>query len=169
MTRLPDDLRHAAALASWQFLELPDRDRNPVVGPEGRYMRIGPDRQSIPILDTCDDDGPRAILIPLDDSLMDRVETIIRLHRLMKGLDAPDGRLTPAQRLRLRHMLQAVDGDDHGATASEIAEVIFGRSRDKGRAWHESTFRFKVNRLIRDGRLMIDHGYRFLLRPKRKR
>lgn len=151
----------------------------PVPAPEGQYFRIETSNVRMPAVylgerhhdrgSTSDHvDYRTAFIIPHDEYVLDRTETLLRLCRLAKGLRSPDNRLTPGQKLRLRHMLQAADGDEQGASGREIAEVIYGRSRDKGRAWYESTYRFRVHRLIEDGRAMIDSGYRLLLRPKRR-
>ncbi len=151
----------------------------PVSAPEGQYFRIQALNGRMPAIylserhhdrnSTCGHIHHRtAFIIPYDEHVLDRAETLLRLCRLAKGLRSPDNRLTPGQKLRLRHMLQAADGDEHGASGPEIAEAIYGRSRDKGRAWYESTYRFRVHRLIEDGRAMIDSGYRLLLRPKRR-
>ncbi len=150
----------------------------PVSAPEGQYFRIEALNGRIPVVYLSgreqDRDRPdsyfhrSAFIIPHDEHVLDRTETLLRLCRLAKGLSSPDNRLTSGQKLRLRHMLQAADGDEQGASAPEIAEAIYGRSRDKGRAWYESTYRFRVHRLIEDGRAMIDSGYRLLLRPKRR-
>ena len=151
----------------------------PVSAPEGQYFRIEASNGRMPAVylaerhhdpDSISDRVlyRTAFIIPHDEHLLDRTETLLRLCRLVKGLSSPDNRLTPGQKLRLRQMLQAADGDEQGASGPEIAEVIYGRSRDKGRAWYESTYRFRVHRLIEDGRAMIDSGYRLLLRPKRR-
>jgi len=152
----------------------------PVLAPEGQYFRIEASNGRMPAVYLSERHHDRdstsdrvlyrsAFIIPHDEHVLDRTETLLRLCRLAKGLRSPDNRLTPGQKLRLRQMLQAADGDEHGASGPEIAEVIYGRSRDKGRGWYESTYRFRVHRLIEDGRAMIDSGYRLLLRPKRRR
>lgn len=151
----------------------------PVSAPEGQYFRIEASNVRLPAVylserhhdpdSTCGHIHHRtAFIIPYDEHVLDRTETLLRLCRLAKGLRSPDNRLTPGQKLRLRQMLQAADGDEQGASGPEIAEAIYSRSRDKGRAWYESTYRFRVHRLIEDGRAMIDSGYRLLLRPKRR-
>ncbi len=182
MTALPDWFQpHVSEQASQRSVSTPSFSisSEPVLASEGQYFRLAASNVRMPAVyvgerhrdrdSTSDDvDYRTAFVIPCDEHVLDRTETLLRLCRLAKGLRSPDKRLTPGQKLRLRQMLQAADGDEHGASGPEIAEAIYGRSRDKGRAWYESTYRFRVHRLIEDGRAMIDSGYRLLLRPKRR-
>lgn len=181
MTALPDWFQpHVSEQASQRSVSTPSFSISgePVLASEGQYFRIEASNVRMPTVylsgreqnrDRPNCDFHRsAFIIPHDEHLLDRTETLLRFCRLAKGLHSPDNRLTPSQKLRLRQMLQAADGDEQGASGPEIAEVIYGRSRDKGRAWYESTYRFRVHRLIEDGRAIIDSGYRLLLRPKRR-
>ena len=182
MIALPDWFQpHVGEQASQSSISTPSFSISgePVSAPEGQYFRIEALNGRIPVVYLSERHHDRdpisdrvlyrtAFIIPHDEHLLDRTETLLRLCRLAKGLSSPDNRLTPGQKLRLRQMLQAADGNEQGASGPEIAEVIYGRSRDKGRAWYESTYRFRVHRLIEDGRAMIDSGYRLLLRPKRR-
>lgn len=182
MTALPDWFQpHVGEQASQASIWTPSFSISgePVSALEGQYFRLEASNGRMPAVylggryhdrdSTSDHVHYRsAFVIPHDEHVLDRAETLLRLCRLAKGLRSPDNRLTPSQKLRLRQMLQATDGDEQGASGPEIAEAIYGRSRDKGRAWYESTYRFRVHRLTEDGRTMIAHGYRFLLRPKRR-
>jgi len=87
------------------------------------------------------------------------------------GLDASAGHLTAASGLALerpsadvlleQHTLQALDGHLAGASAQEIARVLFGHHRD---AWHaDSGLRSRVRRLLQRGQRLMGGDYRRLL------
>lgn len=114
------------------------------------------------------DDARLSAVIPLDADTLDRVAAALRLWRVHRGLPAPDTRLTTEQRRRLRQMLRAVDGRNCGASYREIAEALYGQSRVADDLWHESSLRYAIIRLVRDGLKMINGGYRDLLRHRRR-
>jgi hypothetical protein len=114
-------------------------------------------------------DQPLAALVPLDADGPDRLEAIDRLLRSLLGLPVPrDTRLTPQQRRRARHMLQAADGRMNGAGYRDIAEAIFGPDRVAADPWKTSPLRDVTMDLVRDALVMIDGGYRALLHHRRR-
>lgn len=113
-------------------------------------------------------DVPLAALVPLDPGGFDRSEAIDRLLRTLLGRAVPDdGRLTPQQKRRHRHMLQATDGRMSGATYRDIAGVIFGVDRVASEHWKTSALRDATTALVKDGLAMVAGGYRTLLRHRR--
>jgi hypothetical protein len=140
--------------------------------PEGLSLRIGHGAESVSLLmiDDAQPGKPLAAVIPLDESCSDRIAALIRLSQLL--WDRPpidDTRLTAQRRRRLRRMLQAVDGHLTGATYREIANAIYGQSRVASDAWKTSALRDSTIALVKDGRALIDGGYRTLLRHRRRR
>lgn len=112
---------------------------------------------------------PLTAVVPLDDGGLDRIEALVSLWRLLH--DRPpclDPRLTAQRRRRLRTMLQAVDGHLDGATYRDIAQVLFGKARVADDPWKTSALRDSTIALVRDGRALIDGGYRALLRRCRR-
>lgn len=113
-------------------------------------------------------DVPLAALVPLDADGFDRSEAIDRLLRALLGRTIPNNRrLTPQQKRRQRHMLQASDGRMNGATYRDIACVIFGVDRVASEHWKTSALRDATTALVKDGLAMIAGGYRTLLRHRR--
>jgi hypothetical protein len=113
---------------------------------------------------------PLAALVPLDPDGPDRIGAIDRLLRALQGRLVPDDRrLTPQQKRRQRHMLQATDGHRSGATYREIAEVIYGFERIRAEHWKTSALRDSVIGLVESGLAMIAGGYRQLLRHRRQK
>lgn len=112
---------------------------------------------------------PLAALVPLDPDGFDRTEAIDRLLRALLGRAVPDDRrLTPQQKRRHRHMLQATDGRMNGATYRDIAGVIFGVDRVASEPWKTSALRDATTALVKDGIAMVAGGYRTLLRHRRR-
>ncbi|TIR52822.1 MAG: DUF2285 domain-containing protein [Mesorhizobium sp.] len=112
---------------------------------------------------------PLAAFVPLDADGFDRMEGIGRLLRALQGRTIPDDhRLTPQQKRRHRHMLQATDGRMNGATYRDIAGVIFGVDRVASEHWKTSALRDATTALVKDGLAMIAGGYRMLLRHRRR-
>jgi len=79
-----------------------------------------------------------------------------------------DTRITKQQRRRLRFMLQASDGRDHGASYREIAQAIFGETRVASDPWKTSPLRDTVIGLVESAAIVIGGGYRQLLRHRRR-
>lgn len=113
--------------------------------------------------------APIAALVPLDADGFDRIAAIERLLRALLGRPVPiDTRLTPQQKRRQRHMMQAIDGHASGATVRQIATALFGGDRVAAEHWSTSTLRVTTSTLIKDGKAMIAGGYRSLLRHRRQ-
>lgn len=109
-------------------------------------------------------DAALAAVVPLDPSGPDRLVAVDQfLRALLHRRVQPDRRLTRQQRRRLRHMLQACDGRESGATYREIANVLFGTERVAAAPWKSSALRDATMALVRDGQAMIAGGYRALL------
>lgn len=111
---------------------------------------------------------PLAAIVPLDAKASERLSSLDRFIRSTKGSSVADKRLTSSQRTRLGHMLRALDGRIDGASHFEIAHALFGSRFIVAAEWQESPFRYTTLRLVRDGRRMIDGGYRQLLRFRRR-
>ncbi|MGY4197319.1 DUF2285 domain-containing protein [Bradyrhizobium sp. USDA 4520] len=114
-------------------------------------------------------DQSLAALIPLDVDLLDRLEAVSHLWRIIQGKRvSSDSRLTAQRRRRLRHMLQAVDGHTAGASYREIAEAIYGAPRVASDPWKTSALRDATIDLVKDGLELIAGDYRRLLRRRRR-
>lgn len=140
--------------------------------PEGLSLRIGDNTASVRLLLTngARPGMPLAALVPLDESCLDSIEALTRLSRFLRGHPlVADTRLTAQRRHRLRRMLQAIDGHIAGATYREIANTIYGKQRVAADPWKTSSLRDSTIALVRDGRALIDGGYRTLLRRQRRK
>ncbi|GGZ32596.1 DUF2285 domain-containing protein [Asticcacaulis endophyticus] len=133
------------------------------------YGTVGDGQNAIPlaVLPPADDTQPLSVVIPLTEDVPDRLVGITRLWLILKGLPAPDRRITPDRRRRLQLMLRACDGRKAGATHREIAEAIYGKARIDDELWKTSSLRFSTARLVTEGMRMIHGGYRDLLRVDR--
>ncbi|MBA3911988.1 MAG: hypothetical protein C0524_19440 [Rhodobacter sp.] len=137
---------------------------------EGRYGAFGTDG-SVPFLNMAGriDTGSMAILLPLDDDLLGRIEAIQRFWQTLKARPVPrDTRMTPYQRQRFRLMMQAADGRAASASYREIGIVIFGERRVSSEPWKTSPLRAAVIALARNASALIGGGYLGLLRHRRK-
>lgn len=140
--------------------------------PTGLNLRIGVGAALVRLLliDGAQPGMPLTALIPLDESCSERIAALTRLSQVVKGhLPTADTRLTLQRRLRLRRMLQAVDGQMAGATYRDIANAIYGESRVAKDTWKTSSLRDSVIALVRDGRALTNGGYRSLLRQRKRR
>jgi hypothetical protein len=112
---------------------------------------------------------PCAVLVPIDDDCLSRIETLTRFWRALHGRTVPpDTRLTSQQRRRIRLMMQAFDGRDNNASYREIAEAIYGVSRVAADAWKTSALRDSTIALVKDGKAMVEGEYRSLLKHRRR-
>jgi hypothetical protein len=139
---------------------------------EGLSLRIGHGAASVRLLliEGAQPGMPLAALIPMDESCAGRIAALIRLSQLLWNRPPiADTRLTAQRRRRLRSMLQAVDGHLSGASYRDIANAIYGPSRVATDPWKTSALRDSTIALVRDGRALIDGGYRSLLRQRRQR
>jgi hypothetical protein len=121
------------------------------------------------VLDGANVDGELSALIPLDGNTLGRIEALARFYSAQLGRAIPsDTRLTSQQRLRLRFMIQALDGRNNAATYREIANAIYGASRVADLPWKTSPLRDSVIALVKDGIAMVGGGYRQLLIHRRR-
>lgn len=125
--------------------------------------------QRLQIVDYAEKGSVEVAVIPLGLDGFDRIEAVRRLLSALHGRAIPpDTRLTRQQRMRLRKMLRAIDGDRDGATQQEIAQVLFNIGHLDRDEWQASSARHGVKALLRDARAMIAGGYRKLLRHRRR-
>jgi hypothetical protein len=113
-----------------------------------------------------------AVQFPLDRLLPIRVWAVLRLWRAATGGQSGrnPGTLPKFRRDRLVLALRAIDGRAKGATYREIATMLFGPLRVRGRAWKSHDLRDRTIRLVRFGLGMTRSGYRRLLtHPRRLR
>ncbi|OBX17690.1 hypothetical protein A9995_14975 [Erythrobacter sp. QSSC1-22B] len=140
------------------------------LAPDGLYTCHGSGRSSVyaVLLGEVDPTHSVSALIPIDALSPDRLAGAERFWRIANGLHAPDTRLSNQRRSRLVLMIRAADGDAVRASRRQIAEGLFGKRRVAAELWAESSLRYATIRLVRDGRAIIDHGYRDLLRHRRR-
>ncbi len=165
LTEVPDLLPAAGTLAS----QLSDASEQ--ADDHGAHILLETDTSSVRLvrLAGIPADTRLAAIVPLDSDGFDRIDAIERLLRALLGRPVPaDVRLTPHQKRRQRHMLQATDGRLNGATIREIATAIFGADRVAAEHWPTSTLRITTSTLVKDGMAMIAGGYRTLLRHRRQ-
>ena len=105
------------------------------------------------------------ILIPLDDDWPIRIAAADRLRRRLIERTADPPPLTRQRRKRLTRALRTIDGRRNGASYRAVATVFFGARRVADEPWKTSSLKAQVARLAAHGRMLIDHGYRKLLRP----
>jgi hypothetical protein len=152
---------------------LPDMDEGSARhDPDGLSLRIGLGAASVRLLliDGARPGIPLAALIPIDESCPDRIAALTQLLQVLRDRPAvADARLTVQRRRRLRRMLQAVDGHLSGATYRDIAIAMYGDRRVAADPWKTSALRDSTIALVKDGRALIEGGYRTLLRQRRRR
>ena len=108
---------------------------------------------------------PIGLLLPLDGNWSIRLATADRIRRHLLGL--PVGPLLTAQRrVRLKLALRCVDGRDADASYRALAVTLFGEARVADEPWKTSSLKAQVARLAAHGRMMVDRGYRHLLRGR---
>ena len=108
-------------------------------------------------------DRPVGLLLPLDDDWAVRLAAADRLyHQLVeRDLHPP---ITRQRRERLKRALRTIDGRQRGASYRAVATVFFGAARVSAEPWKTSSLKAQIARLAAYGRMMIDHGYRNLLK-----
>ncbi|HBO2075826.1 TPA: DUF2285 domain-containing protein [Pseudomonas aeruginosa] len=165
LTEAPADLERAISrtrITGGSYRPSNDED-------ETAFRYVLANGQRLQILDYAGKESAEVAVIPLSLDGFDRIEAV---HRLLSALHGraipPDTRLTRQQRMRLRKMLQAIDGDRDGATQQEIAQVLFNIGHLDRDEWQASSARHGVKALLRDARAMIAGGYRKLLRHRRR-
>ncbi|MBZ9768799.1 DUF2285 domain-containing protein [Mesorhizobium sp. CA6] len=134
----------------------------------GVHMRSSPGGTQLVLLGDTKPGGPLAAIIPLDDMAHDRLQAIERFIRSIHRQDLPDARLPVAQRRRLGHMLRCLDAREERASHFEVATALFGRRLVSAADWHDSAFRYRTHRLVRDGLKMVERCYRQLLCARRR-
>ena len=110
-------------------------------------------------------DGPVGLLLPLDGDWPTRLAAADRLYHQIINRDA-DPPITRQRRDRLKRALRTIDGRQSGASYRAVATVFFGADRVAAEPWKTSSLKAQVARLASHGRMMIDQGYRNLLRGK---
>ena len=108
---------------------------------------------------------PIGLLLPFDDDWSIRLAAADRIRRHLIGLQV-DPLLTAQRRIRLKHALRCVDGRDADASYRALAVTLFGEARVADEPWKTSSLKAQVARLVAHGRMMVDRGYRHLLRGK---
>lgn len=111
------------------------------------------------------DDQPVGLLLPLDHAWPVRLAAADRLYRQLIDRDS-DPPITQHRRERLKRALRTIDGRQNGASYRAIATAFFGADRVAAEPWKTSSLKAQVARLASYGRMMIDQGYKNLLRGK---
>lgn len=110
-------------------------------------------------------DLPVGLLLPLDGDWPTRLAAADRLYHQIIDRDA-DPPITRQRRDRLKRALRTIDGRQSGASYRAVATAFFGADRVAAEPWKTSSLKAQVARLASYGRMMIDQGYRNLLRGK---
>ena len=108
-------------------------------------------------------DRPVGLLLPLDGDWPVRLAAAERLYRQLINGNA-DQPITRQRRERLKRALRTIDGRQSGASYRTLAATFFGADRVAAEPWKTSSLKAQIARLASYGRMMIDHGYRQLLR-----
>jgi hypothetical protein len=163
LTEAPADLAHVFAPPRGGYR--PSNDEGDMA-----FRYVLDNGQRLQIMDYAEEGAAEVAIIPLGLDGFDRIEAVYRLLSALHGRAIPpDTRLTHQQRVRLRRMLQAIDGYRDGATQQEIAQVLFKIGHLDRDEWQASSARHGVKALLRDARAMIAGGYRKLLRHRRRK
>nr|WP_315456966.1 DUF2285 domain-containing protein [uncultured Sphingorhabdus sp.] len=143
---------------------------------EGRHLVLGDGRRRhrILLLQPCF--AGSGYLVPQDQLVRIRLDAIdafdwsCRQYRYAKSNDALLPSVYQKRRLTLLlKILDAMHGCENGcATTREIAKKVVYRNTDLGRAieWKSSSQRRQAQRLINEARIMVDGGYRWLLKGR---
>lgn len=138
-------------------------------GPEGSYSGLPDHDLQVLFLPGTSPNDQLAVVIPIDDDILDRIDALTRLSRA--SLQRPplrDTRMTVEQRRRFRLKLRAADGRMNGATYREIAIAIYGAARIDTEPWKTSPLRDAVIAFVEAGMALINGGYLHLLRHRRR-
>lgn len=105
-------------------------------------------------------------MVPLDDDTPVRLAAVRRMLRTLKSARLRSERdpLTPMRRVRLVHMLRALDGRLAGATHRAIAVALFHLTTMPAREWKGHSQRSRTLRLVADAMNLMNGGYLTLLR-----
>ncbi|WP_165793639.1 DUF2285 domain-containing protein [Hyphococcus luteus] len=110
-------------------------------------------------------DRPVGLLLPFDADWPTRLAAADQLYHQIIDRDA-DPPITRQRRDRLKRALRTIDGRQSGATYRAVATAFFGTDRVAAEPWKTSSLKAQIARLAAYGRMMIDQGYRNLLRGK---
>jgi hypothetical protein len=137
-------------------------------GSEGFFAVIGEKKHRMPVLLPLNKEAECALVvaIPVTPDAQNRLVSATRFLGLLRGKPLADPRITAQRRSRLRQILRASDALCCGASHRDIAEALFGKHRISGPDWHESSLRYAIIRLIRDGKVLVEGGYRELLKHR---
>lgn len=103
-----------------------------------------------------------------DPLLEDRLETVRRFAFALGGKTLPpDPRLTSYRLTNLRQTLQVLDGRMEGATYQDVAQAVFNTKPVRATTWKTMPERDAVMRRYREGRKLVEGGYRRLLSRRR--
>ena len=108
-------------------------------------------------------DAPLGVFLPLDAHWSVRLAAADRLRNGLVGLPVAPG-ITPQRREQLKRAIRAIDGRRDGATYRGVADALFGGARVAEEPWKTSALKAQVVRLVGHGRMMIELGYRGLIR-----
>lgn len=118
------------------------------------------------------DQNPMAVILPRDEFFVTRCNAGMRFDRWLSGL--PPARSHPPwaptlfQRRRLDRLLAVLDARQSGTapTSYDVAiKVLFPRlALARGNAWKASNERRQTLRALEQARLLVDGGYRDLLK-----
>ena len=114
-------------------------------------------------------DQALSVVIPIDQDAETRIKRALRFWHWITHPGGPITEpfpLTQQQRDRLILMLRALDGHLAKASYREIAEALFGARRLGYEAWKTSSLRDRTIRLVRGGFILMQSGYRKLLRGR---
>lgn len=133
---------------------------------DGHHFLIRDPPAQLLLPDDQNSDTSLGVVLPLDDSLPDRIAAAMAFWRRMRGLGGTASMSpTPQRRTRLILGLRALDGRAEGASYREIASALFGPENvPAGRAWKTHDLRSRTLRLVSDATALMRGGYRKLLR-----
>ena len=132
-------------------------------GEDGLHLRMGSGLQLL-LRGEARPEGPLVVVLAFDHDFGLRVRAVQALHRAVAGGHAPASRLTNAQRARLDHSLQALDGSLNREPYRAIAETLFGAAAVEREPWKTSSVRGVTIRLVSTGKALMRGGYLKLLR-----
>ena len=114
---------------------------------------------------------PMAALVPLDETVLLRLAGLMRLKRRLDRHPAgplPSAwQITARLRKRLLDMIRALDGRAEGASYRQVAVALYGPEAVARFPWKTSSVRGQTIRLVSDAVVMMEGGYRKLLRASR--
>jgi len=110
-------------------------------------------------------DTPMGVIIPLDDDWSIRLAAAERLRNMLEG-KTTDPPLTAQRRGRVKRALRCIDARTDGASYRAVATAFFGARRVTEEPWKTSSLKAQIARLAAHGRMLVDQGYRMLLRGR---